>query len=55
MLYATLAACATLILVLAVPRAGRGPSPGTLLSAQQEWAGLMDRHEEGKRDVTEWH
>jgi len=55
MLYAMLAACATLILVLAVPRAAEARRLAGLFRAQQEWAGLMDRHEEGRRDVTEWH
>ena len=47
MLYAMLAACATLIFVLVLARSSRGrvPSPGTPLSAQQKWAKMMDRHE----------
>jgi len=38
-----LAACATLILVLAVPRAAEARHLARLLPAQQEWAELMDR------------
>ena len=51
MLYAMLAACAALIFVLAVPRAAKARHLTRLFRAQQEWAELMDRHEEGKRDV----
>ena len=55
MLYAMLAACATLIfvLVLAVPHAAKAHRLACLFRAQQEWAEMMDRHEEGKRDVTD--
>jgi len=44
MLYAMLAACATLIfaLVLAVPRAAEARRLARLFRAQQEWAELMD-------------
>ena len=48
-----LAACATLILVLAVPRAAEARRLARLFRAQQEWAELMDRHEEGKRYITD--
>ena len=48
MLYAMLAACATLILVLAVPRAAKARRLARLFRAQQVWAELMDRHEEEK-------
>ncbi len=50
MLYAMLAACATLIFVLALadPRAAEARLPARLFRAQQKWAELMDRHEEGK-------
>ena len=53
MLYAMLAACATLIfvLVLAVPHAAKAHRLTRLFRAQQEWAELMDRHEEEKKDV----
>ena len=44
MLYAMLAACATLIFVLAVPRAAEARRLTHLFRAQQEWAELMDRH-----------
>jgi hypothetical protein len=43
MLYAMLAACATLILVLAVPRAAEARHLARLFRAQQEWAQMMDR------------
>ncbi len=51
MLYAMLAACATLIfvLVLAVPHAAKAHRLACLFRAQQEWAEMMDRHEEGKK------
>ena len=52
MLYAMLYACATLIFVLAVPHAAKARRRARLFRAQQEWAELMDRHEEGTRDVT---
>ena len=49
MLYAMLAACATLIFVLAcVPHAAEARCLARLFRAQQEWAELMDRHEEEK-------
>ena len=43
MLYAMLAACATLIFVLAVPRAAKARHLARLFRAQQEWAEMMDR------------
>jgi hypothetical protein len=43
MLSATLAACATLILVLAVPRAAKARRLARLRAAQERWAELMDR------------
>ena len=49
MLYAMLAVCSTLILVLAVPRAAQARRLARLFRAQQEWAELIDRHEEEKR------
>ena len=53
MLYA-IAASATLIFVLAVPRSARARRRlARLLRAQEVWAELMDRHEEGTRDVTD--
>ena len=50
MLYAMLAACATLIFVLAlaVPHAAAARRLARLFRAQQVWAELMDRHEEEK-------
>ncbi len=48
MLYVMLAACATLILVLAVPRAAEARLLPRLFRAQEEWAEMMDRHEEEK-------
>ena len=50
MLYVMLAACATLILVLAVPRTAEARCLPCLFRSQQEWTELMDRHEEGKRE-----
>jgi len=44
MLYAMLAACATLILVLAVPRAAKARRLARLFRAQEEWAEMTDRH-----------
>ena len=44
MLYAMLAACATLILVLDVPRTAHAHRLARLFRAQQEWAEMMDRH-----------
>ena len=44
MLYAMLAACSTLILVLAVPRAAHARRLAHLFRAQEEWAEMMDRH-----------
>ena len=38
----------SLILVLAVPRAAKARRLARLFRAQQKWAELMDRHEEGK-------
>ena len=46
MLHAMLAACATLIFVLAVPRAVEARRLARLFRAQQKWAELMDHHEE---------
>ena len=43
MLSATLVACATLILILAVPRTVEAHRLARLVRAQQEWAELMDR------------
>ena len=45
MLYAMLAACATLIfvLVLAVPHAAEARRLARLFRAQEEWAEMMDR------------
>ena len=53
MLYAMLAACTTLIFVLAlaVPHAAESRRLARLFRAQEEWAELMDRHEEEKKDV----
>ncbi len=53
MLYAMLAACATLIfvLVLAVPRAAEARRLARLFRAREEWAEMTDRHEEKKEDV----
>ena len=42
MLYAMLAACATLILVLAVPRAAEARRLARLFRAQEEWAEMTD-------------
>jgi hypothetical protein len=44
MLYAMLAACATLILVLAVPRAAEARRLARLFRAKEEWAEMTDRH-----------
>jgi hypothetical protein len=44
MLYLMLAACATLILVLAVPRAAEARRLACHFRAQEEWAELMDGH-----------
>ena len=44
MLFATLAACTTLILVLAVPRAAEARRLARLRRAQERWAEAMDRH-----------
>ena len=46
MLYAMLAACATLIFVLAlaVPHGAEARRLARLFRAQQEWAEMMDRH-----------
>jgi uncharacterized membrane protein YcjF (UPF0283 family) len=53
MLYAMLVTCAALIFVLAlaVPHAAEVRRLARLFRAQQEWAELMDRHEEEKEDV----
>ena len=55
MLYAMLAACATLtfVLVLAVPHAAESRRRARLFRSQQKWAELMDRHEEGGKDITD--
>ena len=45
MLYAMLAACASLILVLAVLRAAEARRLARLYRSQQKWADLMDRHD----------
>ena len=45
MLYTMLAACATLMFVLAVPRAAKARRRlARLFRAQEEWAEMMDRH-----------
>ena len=44
MLYAMLAACATLILVLAVPHVAKANRLARLFRAQQKWAEMMDRN-----------
>ena len=49
MLYLMLAACATLILVLAVPRAAEARRLACHFRAQEEWAELMDRHDSPAR------
>ena len=49
MLYAMLAACFTLILVLAVPRAARASRLARLLRAQEVWAEAMDRKTQPNR------
>ena len=49
MLYAMLAACFTLILVLAVPRAAKAHHRACLFRAQQKWAEMMDRHDSPAR------
>ena len=51
MLYTMLAACATLIFILAVPHEAEASRLARLFRAQEEWAELMDRHEEEKEDV----
>ena len=43
------AACASLILVLAVPRAARARRLARLFRAQEEWAEMMDRHAQPRR------
>jgi hypothetical protein len=54
MLNAMFAACATLILVLAVPRSAKARRRlARLFRAQEESAEMMDRHEEGKKDITD--
>jgi hypothetical protein len=55
MLHVLLAACAILIfvLVLAVPHAAEARRLARLFRAQQKWAEMTDRHEEGKRNVTD--
>jgi hypothetical protein len=50
-LYAMPAAC-SLILVLA-PRAAEARREARLFRAQEEWAEMMDRHEDGQRDVAD--
>ena len=49
MLYAMLAACATLILDLAVPHAAKTDRLARLFRAQQKWAEMMDRHDSPAR------
>ncbi len=51
MLCAMLAACATLIFVLAlaVPHAAEARRLARLFRAQQKWAKLMDRHDSPAR------
>jgi hypothetical protein len=44
MLYAMLAACASLILILAVPRAAKARRLARLFQSPEEWAEMMDRH-----------
>ena len=43
------AACASLILVLAVPRAAGARRLARLFRAQEEWAEMMDRHAQPRR------
>ena len=50
MLHVLLPACAILIFVLAVPHAAKARRLARLFRAQEEWAEMMDRHEEGKRE-----
>jgi len=49
MLYAMPAAYATLILVLAVPRAAEARRLARLFRAQEEWAEMMARHAQPRR------
>ena len=51
MLYAMLAVCAALIFVLPVPHAAQARRSRRLFRTQEEWAEMMDRHEEEKEDV----
>jgi len=55
MLYAMLAACATLIFVLAlaVPHSVKAHHRARLFRAQEEWAEMMDRHEERGKDTAD--
>ncbi len=50
MLYAMLAACATLIFVLAVPRVAEAHRLARLFRAQEEWAELMDRNAQPRQE-----
>ena len=45
MLYTMLAVCATLMFVLALPRAAETRRLARLFRAQEEWAETMDRHD----------
>jgi len=45
MLHVLLAACATLIFVLAIPRAAKAHRWARLFRAQEKWAEMMDRHD----------
>ena len=49
MLYAMLAACATLILVLAVPHAAKAHRLARLFRAQQKWARVALGGSPGRR------
>ena len=45
MLYTMLTVCATLMFVLAVPRAAKARRMARPFRAQEEWAETMDRHD----------
>ena len=49
MLYAMLAACATLSFVLAVPHAAEARRRAHLFRAQQKWAEMMDHRDSPAR------
>jgi hypothetical protein len=53
--YAMLAACATLIIILAlaVPHAVKAHRLTRLFRAQEEWAEMMERHEEVGKDTAD--